>query len=228
MRVGSGLVIALALVAGEARADADVQYKGGLVDVRATAAPLAEVLDRLARATGMKVVQQGVTPSMLLSLSLHGRTPAEAVFGVLEGLGLNYAFVLDASGDRIETLVLAGTSGGRPATPTAAASPAPPVQRYVPHPSTPPPAAGPDDAEEAPEEEAAEEADAVDDEEPAAAKAGAGSVPSPRGSVLQPPAEPVFPSSPFAPRAPVFTPQPEPQPQPQPTPTPKPPNRPQQ
>lgn len=225
MRAVSGLVIALCLLAGPARAEVDVQYKGGLVDVRATAAPLAEVLDRLARATGMKVVQQGVTPTMLLSLSLHGRTPAEAVFGVLEGLGLNYAFVLDGSGTRIDTLVLAGASGSRPATATATpASPPAHAPRYVPQPATPPPGAGPDEAEEAPEEEAADDADqGADGEEPPAGKAGAGAAPGARGSVLQPPTEPVFPSSPFAPRAPMFTPQPEPQPQP--TPTPKPPDR---
>ena len=111
------------------------------MDVRATAAPLAEVLDRLARTTGMKIVQQGVTPTMLLSLSLQGRTPAEAVFGVLEGLGLNYAFVLDASGNRIETLVLAGSVGQPPrdrryvagaaarAQPTLCAAPVEPAAR---------------------------------------------------------------------------------------------------
>ncbi len=220
MRGVAAFLLPLAFLPAPVRADVDVQYKGGLVDVRATAAPLAEVLDRLARATGMKVVQQGVTPSMLLSLSLQGRTPAEAVFGVLEGLGLNYAFVLDSSGNRIDTLVLAGASGSRPATATPA--PLPPAQRYVPQPATPPPAAGPDEVEEAPEEEAADDGDSgAEGEEPPAGKPGA--APGSRGSVLQPPAEPVFPSSPFAPRAPIFIPQPDPQPQP--TPTPKPPDR---
>ena len=213
-------MLVLALSAPPVRAEVDVQYKGGRVDVRATAAPLAEVLDRLARATGMKVVQQGVTPSMLLSLSFQGRTPAEAVFGVLEGLGLNYAFVLDASGSRIETLVLAGSAGGRPASTTPTIPPPlAPATRYAPQPATPPPAAGPDEAgDDAAEEDQGEEA-APDAEEgePAAGKPGV--PPAPRGSVLQAPAEPVFPSSPFAPRAPIFSPQPDPQPQP----TPKPP-----
>ena len=215
-------MLVLALSALPVRADVDVQYKGGRVDVRATAAPLAEVLDRLARATGMKVVQQGVTPSMLLSLSFQGRTPAEAVFGVLEGLGLNYAFVLDASGSRIETLVLAGSAGGRPASATPTIPPPQaPALRYAPQPATPPPAAGPDEGDDAAEEDQGEEA-APDAEEgqPAAGKAGA--PPAPRGSVLQAPAEPVFPSSPFAPRAPIFSPQPA-EPQPQPTPPQKPP-----
>ena len=228
MRFVGGFVAGLALVAVPVGADVDIQYKEGRVDVRATAAPLAEVLDRLARTTGMKIVQQGVTPTMLLSLSLQGRTPAEAVFGVLEGLGLNYAFVLDASGNRIETLVLAGSSGSRPAT--AGTSPVPPPApnpRYAPHPSSPPPAAGPDASDDAAEEDPGEEPPPDGDEaEPAPGKAAL--PPTPRGSVLQAPAEPVFPSSPFAPRAPVFTPQqPEPQAQPQPQakPTPQPPDR---
>ena len=72
MRAAGGVVFALGFfVAAPTRAEVDVQYKGGHVDLRATTAPLSEVLDRLARATGMKIVQQGVTPSMLLSLSSH-------------------------------------------------------------------------------------------------------------------------------------------------------------
>ena len=232
MRAVCGFAIALAFTAAPTRAEVDVQYKAGHVDVRATTAPLSEVLDRLARATGMKIVQQGVTPSMLVSLSLQGRTPAEAVFGVLEGLGLNYAFVLDASGNRIETLVLAGSSGpaNRPATAMASpATPSPtPTHRYVPQPSAPPPAAGPDESDEAAEEDPGEEGTTDAEEADPAAAAKPGVPPGPRGSVLQAPAEPVFPSSPFAPRAPVFTPQPDAPPtqaQPQPKPTPPPPDR---
>ena len=233
MRAAGGFAIALALAAAPTRAEVDVQYKAGHVDVRATTAPLSEVLDRLARATGMKIVQQGVTPSMLLSLSLQGRTPAEAVFGVLEGLGLNYAFVLDASGNRIETLVLAGSSGSASRPAAAMASPTTPSptpnHRYVPQPSAPPPAAGPDESDEAAEEDPGEDGTTdAEEADPVAAKPGV--PPGPRGSVLQAPAEPVFPTSPFAPRAPVFSPQPDPPPtqpqaQPQPKATPPPPDR---
>lgn len=221
MRAASFLA-AFALAAVPTRADVDVQLKGGKVDVRATAAPLTEVLDRLARATGMKLVQQGVTPSMLLSLHLQDRTPAEAVFAVMEGLGLNYAFVLDASGTRIETLVLAGASGARAAPtsgPATSTAPAPP--RYIPQPSSPPPASGPDsgddEAEEPPIEEGEEVAEDDDQAAPAEA-AGKGAAPGPRGSVLETPPQSVFPTSPFAPRAPMFVPQPDPQPTPTPPP----------
>jgi hypothetical protein len=219
---------ALVLVGGMASADVDVQLRGGRVDVRATAAPLSQVLDRLARATGMKVVYQGATPSVLVSLGLEGRTPAEAVFGVLEGLGLNYAFVVDAAGTKVETLILAGAAGPKTASPSGPPPAAAAAPRYVPRSRTPPPAAGPDpsedegEGEEVGEEPEAEESGEVEDadEEGEQKPEAAAPPPGPRGNVLQPPAQPVFPSSPFAPRAPMFVPQPEPQP----TPSPKPPD----
>jgi hypothetical protein len=226
------LFLASALAAaGSARAEVDVQLKGGKVDLRATAAPLTEVLDRLSRATGMKVVQQGATPSMLLSLHLQDRTPAEAVFGVLEGLGLNYALVLDAAGQKIDTLVLAGAAGAKMATtsvPAASAAPAPPP-RYVPRPEAPPPGSGPDASDDEGEEEmpvdegedASDEGDEAAEAAAAAAEAGGKGPGGPRGSVLQTPAQSVFPTSPFAPRAPMFVPQAEPTPQPAPTPPPR-------
>jgi hypothetical protein len=204
-------------------AEVDVQLRNGRVDVRCSAAPLVEVLDRMARATGMKLVQQGVTPSMLLSLRLEDRTPAEAVFGVLEGLGLNYAFVLDATGTRIDTLILAGAAGAKATVASAAPPPAvAAAQRYVPRREAPP-AAGPDEAEELPEEEPFEEPVEEDEaEEPPEGAAGAAGAAAPRGNVLQPPALPVFPSSPFAPRAPMFVPQAEPDPAEKVAPPPKP------
>jgi hypothetical protein len=42
---------------------------------------------------------------------MRDRTPLQAVLGVLEGLGLNYALVLDASGTQVETLMIVGAAG---------------------------------------------------------------------------------------------------------------------
>ena len=99
----------LAFVPGWAQAEpVSVTFRGGRVDVRATAAPLSEVLQQLARVTGMKVVYDGSLPPAILSLSLEDRTPVEAVMGVLEGLGVNYALAADAAGTRVETLILSG------------------------------------------------------------------------------------------------------------------------
>ena len=67
------------------------------------------MLDGLARKTRMKVVYEGPVPRTPVTVELRGRTPAEAVLGVLEGLGLNYALVLDVSGTEVETLMIVGT-----------------------------------------------------------------------------------------------------------------------
>ena len=119
----------LALVAGPASAEVAVRISGGRVDLTATAAPLADVLDRLARQTGMKVVYEGPAPRQLVTVSLHGRTPAETVLAVFEGLGLNYAMVADSTGAGVQTLMVAGAasasvaSSSSPARGRATASP---------------------------------------------------------------------------------------------------------
>jgi hypothetical protein len=82
----------------------------GRIDVTAAAASLADVLDRLARQTGMKIVYEGPAPRQLVTLSLVARSPAEAVTAILEGQGLNYALVLDRTATRVEKLLVTGTA----------------------------------------------------------------------------------------------------------------------
>lgn len=94
------------------RAGVEVRATGDVVDVSATSAPVSEVLDGLARETKMKVVYEGGTPRIPVTVTLRSRTPAQAVVGVLEGLGLNFALVMDPSGTRVDTLMMVG--GGRP------------------------------------------------------------------------------------------------------------------
>jgi len=93
-----------------------VRVSGGQVDLTATAAPLADVLDRLARQTGMKVVYEGPAPRQLVTLAVHSRSPVETVLAVLEGQGLNFAMVADATGAGVSTLVLAGGPGASAAS----------------------------------------------------------------------------------------------------------------
>jgi hypothetical protein len=211
----------LLALASTGAADVSVEVRSGLVNVKATSAPLSEILGQLARQTGMKVVNEGPPSSLILNLSLEGRSQPEAVFSVLEGLGLNYAFVMDPTGSRIETLVMAGTAGTKPGPAAALAPVAPP--RYVPERPAPPPAAGPDAQNQAEEEPSEETELPEEDNTPPPPGANTPSTPQPQGQTLQPPSEPLYPSSPFAPRAPMFQPAtPEAQPQPQPTPTPPP------
>lgn len=158
MRVCAALVV-LALAAAPATAEVVVRVSGGQVDLTATAAPLADVLDRLARQTGMKVVYEGQAPRQLVTLSLHGRSPTETVLSVFEGLGINFALVADPTGSRVQTLVVAGTatassSSSPPSSAASGRSTTPPGPR---RPFGPPPGSSPETVDSAFEEEADEE-----------------------------------------------------------------------
>jgi hypothetical protein len=145
---------ACAMLLGVSAHGAEIDIRaaaGGRVSLKVNGAPLSEVLDRLARQTGMKVVYDGVPPRALVrGRQVENATPAEAVADVLEGLGVSYALRLDASGAKVDTLLVLGAAR------SAAAPP--------PRPAVPPvripgmggvPVAAPDDADEdAPSEQA--------------------------------------------------------------------------
>jgi len=200
--------IALTVAAGlPAAVDAEVEVRnnGGRLDLRATATPLADVLDRLARTTGMKIVHEGAPPRQQVTLALAGRTHAEAVLGVLDGQGLNYALKMDATGTRVEMLILAGAA--TPSTAPPAAAPPTPTARPVPVPQ-PPPDAQVDEEEPPPEEEAEPEAPQRPriPGQPREGAGAAGMQPGAPGQVphltVPPGATNAFPVSPFAPAAP--------------------------
>jgi len=113
-----GLLLAASAYAGEVdvRTTAD-----GRVSLTVTSAPLSDVLDRLARQTGMKVVYDGAPPRALVrGRQVVDATPADAVADVLEGLGVSYALRLDATGAKVDTLLVLGA-------PKGTAAPRPPV-----------------------------------------------------------------------------------------------------
>ena len=225
MRASAALVV-LALAAAPATAEVVVHVSGGHVDLTATAAPLADVLDRLARQTGMKVVYEGQAPRQLVTLSLHGRTPTETILSVFEGLGVNFALVADPSGSRVQTLVVAGTATASSSPPSAGAGrPASPAA--VRRPFGPPPGASPETVDPAFEE--GDEEPAGDEEAFAGLPPGT-EVTEPGGAPMVPPdpalanpAAPVPPPGPAIPAQPTpgFSPSPfMPQPQPFPPPAP--------
>jgi hypothetical protein len=185
------------------------------VELTARAAPLAEVLDRLGRQIGMKVVYEGASPRQLVTLSLQGRSPAETVLALLEGQGLNFALMSDATGTRVETLLVAGltpSSGSSAASASASSAgrstPSPAFRRPL-----SPPGSGPDSMEEEPEDveeelpdepAPAEAAEAAGPADPA----GANPVPIPQGPGAQQAAPgQSFPVSPFAPQVTPYSPQ---------------------
>lgn len=116
------VVLALGLLAAPSLASAavEVRRQGTRVSVHVQSAALPEVLERLSKELGMKVVYEGARPQTLVNATIDDRTPAEAVLSVLEGLGLNFLARMDVTGSRVEHLVIAGTAGSGA---TAAAAP---------------------------------------------------------------------------------------------------------
>jgi hypothetical protein len=100
-----------------AAADVNVRLAAGKLDVTARA-PLSEVLDRIGRQTGMKVVYDGAPPRQLVATDLHGVSTAQAVRSLLEGQNINYAAAMDRSGQQVTTLMIVG-AGARPGQSTA-------------------------------------------------------------------------------------------------------------
>lgn len=131
MRKVAGLALAVVLAARSGGTETEVRKAAGdKLDVRVTAAPVSEVLDRIARETGMKVTYDGAPPRARVTVTLTGVTPAQAVLAVLEGQGLNYALRMDPKAVRIETLLMVAGSGSGASTPAPRAQPGPrPIDR---------------------------------------------------------------------------------------------------
>lgn len=102
-----------------------VRSADGRLELRVTGAPLFEVLDALALRTGMAIVYEGARPREPVSVDLAGCTAVEAVLGLLEGRGLNYAFVMDESRTAVRTLLLAAGQTKAAAIDVARSLPAP-------------------------------------------------------------------------------------------------------
>jgi hypothetical protein len=156
----------------------------------------------------MKVVYDGAPPRQTITLDLRGRTPVEAVVAALEGQGVNYALAMDATGTRVETLLVSGTAT---ATATAGRAAGGMEERRAARELPPEPVI--EEPEPAAEEENAAQADSA-----AGVNLSAGQVKEVPPEVAAPPADAGlggFSASPFAPTAP----KPQP-PQPQATPPP--------
>jgi hypothetical protein len=215
----AGLIVAtLSLGASAASAEVMVRVSGDRVAVRATAAPLADVLDRLARQTGMAVVYEGPPPRQPVTVAFEGRSPTEAVLGLLEGQGLNYALVADPTGRHVATLVLSGAAGTGTMTASAPTPRFPRVRRPFPViPGAGPEAANPrfssSDAEPVEDEPFLPDESAPDDASGADSPADSGrALPGAAGSApTVGPSAPgsqgqTYPVSPFTPQAPAVLP----------------------
>jgi hypothetical protein len=98
------------------------------LDVRADAAPLADILERISRQTGMKVVYDGTPMRSPVTATVERASAAEAVLSLLEGQGVSYALIMDPTGTKVETLMLVAPSAGG----VARSAPAAPGRRQAP------------------------------------------------------------------------------------------------
>ena len=127
-------LVALALLA-ERPEPVAVRAHDGVVDVRAWSANLADLLDAVARETGMKVIYEGPRPATRVSIDVRGRTGVQAVSSIFEGLGVSYALAADRDGMRVAILIVSDAAASGSASPSgraAAVRPAPELrpQRY--------------------------------------------------------------------------------------------------
>jgi hypothetical protein len=206
------LVLTLLLLATpDLRAAVEVHVSGGLVDVQAVNTPISEILDGLARELKIKIVYEGPAPRQRLSVDLKGRTPAEAFLAIVEGQGLAYALSLDKTGNKVESVLMAGgnnapaANAGPPSARPAERVPREPVVEDTPDEAT----AEPDDEQAPP-----------DTGRPVVphAKQPADPAPPPSQGVFLPAPGADYPSSVFAPHPPE-SPEPKP-PKPESTPPP--------
>ncbi len=122
-----GLATALCLGAalGAGAGPPEVSVDGLEVRIVAEASQLDELLTELAGATGMEVVYEESPPCVSVTAELRAATHAEAVIRLLDGLALNYALQLDADGERVTTLWIAGQGRGSRPRPRPAPARAP-------------------------------------------------------------------------------------------------------
>lgn len=105
------------LVASSCGAGVDVRVASDrTLDVEAKSASVSSVLECLSEKAGFKmVIEPGLAMRQSVTISLSRRTPTQAVIGVLDGQGLNYAYTSDPSGSRVLMLLISGRSDRTPA-----------------------------------------------------------------------------------------------------------------
>ena len=121
MRLPLALAVATLLPAALA-AEVSVKGHGSRLQV-AGRAPLSEILDRIARHTGMKVVYDGAPPRQVVAADFRDVAASRVVISLLEGQSINFAATTDQTGEQVTTLMVLGSGGrvGAAPVPVAAA-----------------------------------------------------------------------------------------------------------
>jgi hypothetical protein len=106
------LATALALSGDAGGSEPEIRAAGGEVTIHARNLPLSQILDRLSQATGMDLTYEGARPTTPVTVSVEGISEAEAILKLMEGLGVSYVFRTDASGQRVDLLIVSGAGAG--------------------------------------------------------------------------------------------------------------------
>ena len=136
------LAVLLATAGG---APGEVRVSTDGVRVQSLGQPLSEVLTQLSRAASFEVKYEGPAPSVKVYANIESRSVSESVGRLLEGTGVTWAARFDATGTKIELLIVGGLAqpstapgaGGRPSPsrPVPVEAPAdPPEEVYEPPP----------------------------------------------------------------------------------------------
>jgi hypothetical protein len=121
-------VAALLLPGLPADAGVEVRWSGTALDIHAEQVPIREVLDALARKTGMKVVYDGEMSSQPVRFERTGSTLRAGLTDLLRGQGLAYAFV--GRGEGVETLIVTRATAAAATRPGPVAAPPPAAVEY--------------------------------------------------------------------------------------------------
>jgi hypothetical protein len=127
----------LLLLGAEGARNFEVRVAGEKVTILAKGAFLADILDRLAEQTGMKLVYDGPRPRERVTVKIEGVSAAAAVTSLLESRGISSALTFAPNGRDIATLIIVDAragAGSAPVRPSSGPSPvaSPPVRAIDP------------------------------------------------------------------------------------------------
>jgi hypothetical protein len=119
-------VLAILLLLAEPASRIKVDVAAEKVTIDAAAAPMADILDRLAEHTGMKIVYDGPRPRERVSVKIEAPSVAAAVASLLEGHDISSALTFAPNGRDVATLIIVRNRAGTRATPGPSAPGTPP------------------------------------------------------------------------------------------------------
>lgn len=132
IRRGLWTVLSICLATNLWAQPLSVSHRDGLVTIQCDNAPLSSVFEQLERQAGIELILEDAVKSKRLTASLVDVPVSMAVSRLLEGMGVNYAVMMDPRDWGQVDKVFVGAGGGGPARSMAPARamPEPPEDDY--------------------------------------------------------------------------------------------------